>query len=481
MMHGFKLLVVNLVRLFKAEDLHLSISVIAKGEEFQMDNETFVTSLSLSNYKDPSRTLTKDSIGPPEKAYSHSICDELLFPIDAKLLTSDASYILLRVFGKTENAPLTRISLLQGRGRLNSKALNEIGFATIKLAFPIQTKAYSLKFIRSRMNAEALESASNSKDRSLTVNLKVFNYQFMEHQLRNGLVDRLAGIKNYNRKRDVAKKVGHFPNNFPPHTYLPNGLAQYSEFLFKDSDRVHFTIFKLRNVAPNSTVIRCVLRFFSVAAGKFVGKTVGFTCELQSSCIFPNFQFTYQLGPGDFDRTTFIFLTFLTFEDATYIPKVVGYASLNLFISKYTFLPPTNDQDKNVHLMDGLYELPLMGEPRDPSAPFALEKFLSGERVPGISTLVKISTAPVQFTPQFMDETNYAKDIFNNMMFDPTEKELHIMAARFRKVPILMSAKARSIYQHFTGSLAESDSDLRRMIESKLRLENATGFLPQEK
>lgn len=478
---GFKLLIVNLISQFDISEVQIIISIVSDKIEINEKNISSIKILELSQYKEPKKVIVKNKNGEEKKAFSFSICDELLFLIDLDKFKGKKNYLVLKISGREKNVIAKSKSLRSSLfRRMSTKGRRDVAYTALLLPENLTTQAYSLEFIKLPFDIDQFENSLSYKNDCARINMKVFRYEYSITQLYNGIKDNLDQLKFYNRQKVFSKNSSNLFEGFPKNAFISNTLYQYNEAIFDDSSSIFVTILKMRNLPNNVTIVRGLLRMLNPFKLTFSDSQFPFFSDLMSSSVFPNFDASYKLKKDDFNKTSFIFLTFLTFEQQTNKPKIIGYSAINLFLSKYTLLAPTNEKDPNTYLNNGFYEIPIFTNCFDKNLPFSMEKFLSSKKLEGSTVCLLISQEAKELSKNFEKATNYANGFFNNSLCDFTRAEFELIKIRFLKKTITIKDKMIKVVQKISKRELKTNNEIIKFADARLRLEKVNEFIGPE-
>ena len=229
------------------------------------------------------------------------------------------------------------------------------------------------------------------------IEFSILEYQYDQTDRDKQLRDKK---KKYTKKKKAKEKTeiseGDKDVNLDNRSYIPNSKPQYKDKQFVKGYGVDFYVDAARFLPDNVTVTKLILRFIN---NKFQDQfeTPVFTLlpKFNSPSYSPVFDFRQELRGDYFDSTMMVFITIVTRDKSCNENRIVGYAALNLFINRFTKMQPENNNDPDMVLYDGCYEIPIIAEEPLRTKPFNMEKLMRYDQIPAASLLVRINMAPL--------------------------------------------------------------------------------------
>ncbi|CAD8177252.1 unnamed protein product [Paramecium octaurelia] len=198
------------------------------------------------------------------------------------------------------------------------------------------------------------------------------------------------------KKEKKEKQVAYDWQNLPlsDRPFIENLKQQYQDRPFDKGFGIDFYIDQARFLPDNVTVCKIILQFMNTNLEKlYPPKSV--LPDIGASTYSPIFNYKNELRSPHFDPTTIAFLTILTKDNTQKEVRIVGYCAINLFLSKATKMQPTNPLERDVVLMNGLYQLPIHCQHPAMIKPFNMNRVQKLDRLPCSTLLVRIFLAPM--------------------------------------------------------------------------------------
>jgi hypothetical protein len=278
--------------------------------------------------------------------------------------------------------------------------------------------------------------------------------------------------------------------------FIPNHGQQYEDKQFMKGFGIDFYIDGARNLPDNATVIKIILK---VINSDYLDQTdtglVNILPRFRGSTYSPVIDFRQELRSDYFDSTSLVFMTILTIDKSHNEPRVVGHCAINLFVNKYTKEQPTSNNDSDMVLFSGNYEIPIISEEPLRTRPFTLKKILGYSKLPAASLLVRIRLAPlsddwkrvlsIKDFPRsewvkrgiWVPKPSYADGVYNNQMIQIGEREMKLYYYRNQRVDPLMRETAFMLAHADKINKNLDDEELYDFCDKKITLSRNTLML----
>jgi len=155
--------------------------------------------------------------------------------------------------------------------------------------------------------------------------------------------------------------------------FIPLTKPQYIDRTFEKGMGVDFYIDGLRFLPDNVTVVKVAVQIVNIDFD-IIKSAESNLPDLNSPTYNPLFNFRIEIRPQYFHPTTLAFISIDTIDKASNEAKIVGYSGINLFINRFSKKQPENNNDTDIVLLSGNYQLPIYCQEPFRTKPFNMEK-----------------------------------------------------------------------------------------------------------
>jgi hypothetical protein len=136
---------------------------------------------------------------------------------------------------------------------------------------------------------------------------------------------------------------------------------------------IDFYVDGCRFLPDNVTVVKVAVMIVNIDFD-IIRKAESNLPEFDSPTFNPTFSFRMEVRSQYFSPTAMAFISIDTIDKASNSIKIVGYSAINLFINRFNKKQPVNNQDTDIVLLTGNYQLPIFCEEPYRTRPFNMDK-----------------------------------------------------------------------------------------------------------
>mmetsp|Transcript_12126 Transcript_12126/g.11974 ORF Transcript_12126/g.11974 Transcript_12126/m.11974 type:complete len:342 (-) Transcript_12126:415-1440(-) len=199
--------------------------------------------------------------------------------------------------------------------------------------------------------------------------------------------------------------------------------------------------------------------------------------------------FRHELRQAKFNPTTVILITVYTIDRTTNQTRTVGYAMINLFLSRFSLEHSTSEKDKDFILNEGNFQLPLFIQDPRRLGELRMEMLAYLEKVPCASLLVRINRAAVgpngvvlssKTVPQAQwKEKNivvappkYEDSAYNTKFCRVSDVEMEVFPSRAERTETSLKDTAEKLMAALSNKRSANTNTLLDWLDVKLSVEN---------
>jgi hypothetical protein len=389
---------------------------------------------------------------------------------------------------------------------LGGLQFNVIGYAVFQLSteeMNIKEGVHIINFLKPPLKIPPFEESRIPRvDNQATLEIKITPWEYtkqdVEKEFMKFQVERVGklGQQPVSGPDDMSKsKVVKPPNNAP---FIKNAKKQYADKIFEKGYGIDFYLDGCRFLPDNVSVTKCIIRVVNQKYKDIfpLKATIPTKLTKENDAYNPLYDYRYEYRAEQIDPTAMLFICLVTIDTSNNESRIIGYSAINLFINRFSLLQPIEENDTDIYLQSGNYQLPIYPEEPLRIPPFNMEKMSKLQTLPCASLLIRIRMAPLsddlkrvlgkadvpksqwRTTGIWPERPEYSSEAYNSSNIDIRDADINLFGLRQARQPIGLADRVLELKK--ANGKAGVEMDLKEQffwVDSLIKVNSSTLLL----